>query len=184
MRCGLRPKSLQILPIVDFRQAGPLGHLGPGPMRGVLRCRLQGCDHHVLDLVDADRGRAAGARLVAEPVEAIRNEPATPLAHRRRGTAELASDRLVVGALRAPQHDARAQRQRLRRLRLTCPSGQLVTLFGGQGQLGFRASSSRHTPVYDLPSGFRAHDTRGGGHCRPGSTQVKASHGRPAPCRM
>src|SRR5512144_2816452 len=50
-------------------------------MRRVFRRRLQRRDHHALDLVGGDRGRWARTGLAAEAVEALLDEPGTPLAH-------------------------------------------------------------------------------------------------------
>ena len=83
-RCGLRPKSFQIFPIVVFDSPVRCGHLRPGPVGRVGRRRLQGRHDHVLDLVDADRAGTARAFLIEQPVQAVFDEPAAPLADRVR----------------------------------------------------------------------------------------------------
>jgi len=110
---GLELELLPDLPDRRLRQTGPLRHLRATPVRRVRRCRLQGRDDHVLDLVHADRGRPSGALLVAEPVEAMLDEPGPPLADRDSRAAQLLGHRLVVVALGAREHDLRAKRQRL-----------------------------------------------------------------------
>ena len=74
-------------------------------MGGVLRGRLQRGDHDILDLVHANRGRPARARLVNQSVQAIGDEPTTPLPDRGLRHPQLRRHALVVRPARAGQHD-------------------------------------------------------------------------------
>ncbi len=128
-------------------QPAAFGHLRPRPVRGVLRGLLQRGHHHRLHPISGDRRRPPRARLVTQPVHAVLDEPAPPLADRRCRHPQILGDILVGQTIRARQHDPRPQRQRLRRLRPTRPPRQLGTLVIGQRQLGLRPPGPRHTPV-------------------------------------
>ena len=85
-------------PDARLRQPGPLGHLRPRPVRGMLRGRLQRRDHHVLDLLGSDRGRPSRPLVIGQAVQPQLHEPRPPLTHRRRRDALPSGDLLVVQA--------------------------------------------------------------------------------------
>ena len=159
-RCGLSSNARQIRPIVDLDQPAALGHLRPRPVRRIRRRGLQRGHHHVLDLLGADRRRAPRSRIIAQPIQPQLDEPGPPLTHRRLSHALTHRNILVAQPRRAAQHDPRAQRQRLRRRPPPSPPLQLDPLLLRQLQHGLRATSSRHTPVYDICNELTAHDTR------------------------
>ena len=76
----LEAEVLPDLPDRGLRQPGPLGHLRPGPVRRVRRRRLQSRHDDVLDLVHADRAWPPGRGSSSQPIEAVLDEPAPPLA--------------------------------------------------------------------------------------------------------
>ena len=118
---------------------GPLGHLRPRPVRRVRRRGLQRRHDHVLDLVHADRGRPARARLVEQAVEAVFEEPRPPLAHRHPVTAQLLGDRGVRPAIGTRQDDLRPQgsdwaEDARRAHRVSCSRSSLVRISGAFGR--------------------------------------------------
>jgi hypothetical protein len=68
-RCGLGLEGPPDPSDRRLRQTGPFGHLRPRPVRRVLRCRLQGRDHDVLDLIGTDHRRPTGPVLIGQPVD-------------------------------------------------------------------------------------------------------------------
>ena len=160
---GVRPVRLEVERLPDppdrrLRQPGALRHRRPRPVRRVGRGRLQRGHHDVLDLINGDRRRPARAGLIHQPVESVGHEPGAPLADRGRNTVQLRRNSLVVQTIRACQHDLRAQRQRLRRLR---PPHQLRALLIAEDQLRFRPTCSRHTQYYNLSCELPVRHTSG-----------------------
>ena len=131
-----------------------------GTNRRVLRCRLEGCDRDVLDLLGRDRRRVPRSRLVGQTIKAILPEPGTPPADRVRRAAHPPGNRFVIKTLTAAEHDPGPQRQRLRGLRPPRPPRQLFTLIIGENQFNFRTPSSRHPPNCNLTDEIKARDTR------------------------
>ena len=124
---------LQVEPPPDpadrgLRQAAAAGHRGPRPVRRVPGDLLQGGGDDLLNLVQQDRRRPARPLLIAQPVQPALDEPAPPPGHVVLAGPQLRRYGLVLPALRAGQHDLRAQRQYLRGLATPCPPGQLLTL--------------------------------------------------------
>jgi hypothetical protein len=109
-------------------------------VRRVRRALLQGRNQHVLDLIQQDRRRPARPRLIHQARQPVRHEPGTPPGHRPRGDPQLGGHLLVRQSLGTGQHDLRAHRQRLRRLRPPRPAGQLLPLGLGEHQLCLRAT--------------------------------------------
>jgi hypothetical protein len=94
-----------------LRQSRPLSHLRSRPVGCVGRRCLQRRDDHFLDLIDTDRRGPARARFVEQTVQAVLQEPGTPLAHRHPVTPELLGDRGVRPTLGTRQDNLRPQRQ-------------------------------------------------------------------------
>ena len=138
-------------------QTRAFGHLRPRPVRGIGWCRLQGRHHHILDLVGTDHRRPAGPVLVGQAVESVFDEPAAPLADRGRRATQLRSDRLVVQAVRTPQHDPGTQRQCLRELPRTRPADQLAREWRGAVRVAaiWQPSCPRNTLVRPTASDAR-----------------------------
>src|SRR5215204_1585014 len=113
-------------------------------MRRVAWGLLQGLDDHSLDVVVADRARGTRTRVVMEPVEAAFDEPSTPLADRRPMHTETRRDLDIAAALRAGQHDAAPQRQRLRRGMPSSPPRQRFRLVVIEDQRCLRTSRRCH----------------------------------------
>ena len=100
---------------VDGRRriAHRLRHRAQRPVRRPGRRRLQRQPDRLGDLVVADLARRAGPRLVEQPVQPVRGEAATPLAHRVGVRPHLGADRLVLHPGCRRQHDPRPPRHRL-----------------------------------------------------------------------
>ena len=113
-------------------------HRGPRPVRGVGRHLLQRGGDDLFHLVQQDRQRPARPRLISQPVQPLRGEPAAPFAHRRRIDPQAGGGLLVRRPLRAGQHDLGPQRQRLAGLGPPRPPRQLIPLLAGQHQLSHR----------------------------------------------
>jgi hypothetical protein len=130
-----------------FRQPAALGHRRPRPVRVPTHLRawygLQRRDDHVLDLVERDRGRPAGAGLVLQSVQAVLGESGAPALHGRDVHGELGGDLLVGPAIGGPQHDLRSQGQVLGGLRPLRPPLQLQSFLRRQHQRRLR---SPHRP--------------------------------------
>ena len=79
MRCGLRSNFRQIRPDRGLRQPAAPGHRGPRPVRRVPGQLLQGRRDDLLDLVQQDGRRPAGALLVVQAAQPARRRtgPAT-----------------------------------------------------------------------------------------------------------
>ncbi len=86
-------------------QSAAFGHLCPRPVRRVRRRRFQRGHDHVLNLIGGDHRRTARTRLIDQPIEAINDEAATPLAHRGRRAPQRLRDRRVIRTLGAHQHN-------------------------------------------------------------------------------
>jgi hypothetical protein len=171
-------------------QAGPPGHRGPGPVRGILRHLLQRRGDDLFHLVQQDRRRPARPGLVAQPVQPAGQEPVPPPRHRRLPHPQLRRDHLIVPALRAGQHDLGPQRQRLRGLRPPRPPHQLVPLRIRQHQLslgpprppavfqpGQPVSGEPPPPVPDRRQG----DPHGLGDARINRPRLRARQHNPRP---
>jgi hypothetical protein len=86
-------------------QAGTFRHGCPRPVGRVIRSFLQCIDDDFFDLLVSDRRLASRARLISQPVQALGNEPLTPLPNRCLMTLEQRCGLFVVVALRAGQDD-------------------------------------------------------------------------------
>ena len=105
---------------------------------------LQGRGDDFLDPVQQDGRRPAGAGLVVQAVQpALRRTGPATSPRSIPGDPQFRGDVLAVPAVRAAQHDPRAQRQRLRRRRPARPPGQLRPLGGRQVQPGLRPAPAR-----------------------------------------
>ena len=91
-RCGLRPKSRQIRPIVDFDSPDLSAIDVRDQCVALRRCLLQRRHDHVLDLVQSDRRRPARPILIDQPLQTLGQEPPPPLADRRRMHAQRCRD--------------------------------------------------------------------------------------------
>ena len=100
-RWGLRSNFFQIRPMVDF-DSRVLRHRGPRPVGVLARGGLQRRREHVLDLVQQDRGRSAGTRLITQPVQPQANEPRPPAVHWRPRRSPESACRRPVSAGRRP----------------------------------------------------------------------------------
>ena len=89
-----------------------LGHGARRPMRGIEGRLLQGGHDQGLDIVVGDRTWHARTRLVMESLEALGDEPPSPLRHGRFARGE-AARHLPIGLTRgALEHDATAKCER------------------------------------------------------------------------
>ena len=156
---GVFPEMPPAGPDRGRTQTRPFGHLRPGPVSGVARSLLQRGHDHRFHRVGGDRRWPSRTRIVAQPVQAILDEPAPPLTNRRLGHPFLRGDTLSGQALCTPQHDPVPQCQRLRTLRSPRPPHQPLSLPIGQRQLDLRSHSSRHVKVQDLTHELTARDT-------------------------
>ena len=129
-------------------EAGRLRHLARAPVRRAARRRFQRADNHRLDLRVGDLARRAGTRFVEQARHAIGHEPRAPLTHRRLRHPQASSDRRVVAALGARQHEARASRQGGRRSRSMGQRFQFLSFLRRQHQGSFGAADA----MRDSPS--------------------------------
>jgi hypothetical protein len=136
-----------------FAQPAALSHRGPGPVGGVLGQLLQGRHHHILDLVEQDRGRPTGTLFVQQTVQTGGHEPGSPSVHGAHAHPELRRDLLVRRALSAGQHNPCPHRQELRRLSPPRPPCQLGPLRLGQHQVGLRPPDPRSVLQPGQPAG-------------------------------
>ncbi len=127
-RWGLSPKARQIRLTALWLMPVALAIDRVEPMGGVERGLFECLDDHRFDVVVRDGAWGARARLVVETVQAIGEEPTTPLAHRVRIEAELLRDLDDMAALGAGKDDPTPQRQRLGALWSTSPTLERLAL--------------------------------------------------------
>jgi hypothetical protein len=128
-------------------QPGAGCHRGPGPARGVRRGLLQRGDHNVLDLVEQDRGRTAGAGLIDQSLEPVGDEPAPPAVTvpgvTRNRAATSALDRPSAQASTIFDRSANAWAVTARRdHRVSCSRSSPVTTSSAFGRPDRRPSTS------------------------------------------
>jgi hypothetical protein len=123
-------------------QTAGLGHQPRAPVRGFLGSPLQRHRQHLFDLRIADPARLPRPRRIDQPVEPLLDEALPPLADRLQRHAQPLRHLRVRGPLRAAEHDARPQGERLRRPASPCPLDQAVVLFERQFQLRQRSSGT------------------------------------------
>ncbi len=141
---GLQPKSAPDARHRALRHAKLSRDEAGAPVRGTLRHALQRLGHHCIHPRVIDRARGARAWGIEQPIEPVLDESCPPLRHGLLSDAVASRHSLVVRALRAGQHDARTQGQRLRRLAAQRQRRELLLLSFGQHQ--FRLVSSAHQP--------------------------------------
>jgi hypothetical protein len=88
----------------------------------------------------------AGAGFVQQPVQALGDESASPLAHGLLTQSQRSAHEGVAFSLRAGQDDAGSQRQGLRRFPRPRSALQGFLLFGSQAQFRYRAFSLHWIP--------------------------------------
>ena len=125
---GLEPERAPYLRHSRLRHPCCCGHRPRRPVRRVRRVRLQSAHEHVLDHRVGDLARRPRPRVVGQPVQAALREPAAPLRHRRRMTAQLRGEVVVRPPRRGAQHDPAPQNQRLGRLGPSRPPLQRLSL--------------------------------------------------------
>jgi len=112
----LQPEGTPDPPDARRRDARVSGHAARAPMRGSQRSALQCLDDDAFDLAIADFAGHPRTRLVEQPVEAALDKAPSPLPDGLRGYPFVRRHRLVAQPGGTAQHDARPQRQCLRRL--------------------------------------------------------------------
>jgi len=128
-------------------QARSLGQRPRTPVRRVLGLALECQRDDFLHMSVADLARCSRPRFVQQPVNPVLDETCSPAADSLTGDAELLGDVAVVSTLRATQHDARSQGQRLGRGASASQSFQLYSLLRRYNQLRLRSSRShRRSP--------------------------------------
>ena len=115
-------------------QTDDLRHVARAPVGGAARRRFERADDHLFHLLVRDRSLRAGSRLIVEPVQAMRNKPASPFRHSPRCEMQSPRDHLAVGSVSTRQDDprttrdlrrrARPMRQRLQSLPFVCRQNQ------------------------------------------------------------
>ena len=142
-RCAWRPNVCQIRAIVAFRQADRRAQGPSAPLRDLRRRRFQCARDHRDHVVVADRPGRPRPRLIAQPFEATQPKPFAPLTDAVTRRAQPRGDRSVRQTVRTAQHDPRAQRQTLRRLRAARPFLQ-GSAFGVRQHQRFVVACSLH----------------------------------------
>lgn len=94
------------------RMAGGRGHRTDRPVRRIGGLRLQRSFNHRRHSIVVDRPRAAGSRLVQQPVDAIVQKPTAPLADHALADPEFGRHLLALQAIGAAQYDTAPLRQR------------------------------------------------------------------------
>lgn len=127
---GIQPMRLQPECAPDaldsrHRQPACSRHAARTPLGGVSRQALQRLDDHRLDPLIVRCPRRARARLVAQTVEPVGQEPTAPFADRQATNSQPRSHLYVGAASNAAQHDPGSKRQRLRRFAPCRQSAQL-----------------------------------------------------------
>ncbi len=112
---GLGPMRLQAKrapDAIDGHPAQPhrLRHVPHTPVRRTPRRRLQGANDDRFHLCIGDGPWRARPRLVVQPVEAIANEPPTPLTNRRGRQPQHLRHRSIIATTRTRQYDPSAPR--------------------------------------------------------------------------
>ena len=132
-------------------QTRGFGHQTRAPVRRLPGPALKGHGDHLLDLRVGNLAGLAGTRRIEQSVQTPIDEALAPLAYRSQRHAQTLRDLRIRLALRTSQHDACAQRQRLRRRTTPCPLHQAVVLFDRQTQWPQRPSCSHiRLPVMTL----------------------------------
>ena len=142
-RCAWRPNVCQIRAIVAFDRPTA------APKVRVLHCVISAAGASNVRVITATtrssltvRGRPR-PRLVAQPFEATQPKPFAPLTDAVTRRAQPRGDRSVRQTVRTAQHDPRAQRQTLRRLRAARPFLQ-GSAFGVRQHQRFVVACSLH----------------------------------------
>jgi len=112
----LQPEGTPDPPDARSRDARVPGHAARTPMRGSRRSALQCLHDDVFDLRIVDFAGRSRPRLVEQPVQAVLDKAPAPLPDGLRGYPFVRRHRLVAQPSGTAQHDARPQRQCLRRL--------------------------------------------------------------------
>src|SRR5262249_38564807 len=144
----LQPEGTPDPPDARRRDARVSGHAARAPMRGSQRSALQCLDDDAFDLAIADFAGHPRTRLVEPPVEAALDKGPSPLPDGLRGYPFVRRHRLVAQPGGTAQHDARPQRQCLRRL------APLRVAFQDAGDLRRPTGRPVRIPTPDDPSGF------------------------------
>lgn len=139
----LQTKGAPNAPHRGLVQTGRFGHLPGAPMRRIRRLALQRARDHFFHLRVVNLARLTGAGRIQQTVQAQVDEPLAPFAHCLQRHVQTPGHLTVEFAMRTRQHDACAQRQRLRTLAASRPFGQAIVFFHGQRQLRQPSSSSR-----------------------------------------
>ena len=126
-----------------LRQADRCAQGPSAPRRDLRRRRFQCARDHRDHAVVADRPGRPRPRLVAQPFEATQPKPFAPLTDAVARRAQPRGDRSVRQTVRTAQHDPRAQRQTLRRLRAARPFLQ-GSAFGVRQHQRFVVACSLH----------------------------------------
>ncbi len=135
-----------------LRQPHLPGHLARRPVRAAIRRRaLQRLHDHLLHPLVADRPRTARPGLIQKPLQTAADKAPTPLADRRRRDPQPPRHLQIRRAARAPKHDPRPRRQRLRRLRAPRPPLKLLPLTISQLQHRLARTTSSCCHTHRLP---------------------------------
>ena len=149
----LRPLRRQRKGAPDAMNAGAAesglgGHGARGPVRGVVRPRLQRQRQDTLDVLVAQLARGAGTGLVEQAVDAAVEKTTPPLAHRLQRGGDLFGDGGVAQPAGGQQDDPRPYGQGLGRLAPSTPRDQLTAwLFLDRQRRKWTALRHRSSPT-------------------------------------
>jgi len=128
-------------------QARGSGHRARTPVGFGRRRGFERLDNHALDVVVRNRAGRASPRLIVDALQAPVDEPLAPLPDGRIGGAVPPRHRAVQRAVRARQHETRAERQRSIHAGSLRQSDQRLSLIIGHDQGFLGASSNWHAPL-------------------------------------
>lgn len=111
------------------------GHQPRAPVRRLLGPALKRHGEHVFDLGIGDLARLSRTRRIEQSVQPLIDKASPPLADRLQCHAQTLRHLRIGRPLGTAQHDARSQRQRLRRGAAPHPLDQAVVLFDRESQL-------------------------------------------------
>src|SRR5262245_3031175 len=139
---GSQCKGVPDTPYGGVAQAARLRHRTSAPMRGILRCRLQGHRQHPLHLRITEPKGGSRSRFVQKTIETFVHKPAAPLPYGLYRQVKPSRHYCITRSVGTRQNHSRTLCQSLSRLRPSSPSLKSCLFFSRQHQCCNRSSSS------------------------------------------